>query len=72
MSPDPAPKHYVALDSLRRVIAHHEVRQDGAYTAESLKSITDEHPSSTVESFTDDAVAAVPGCVLSADGSECE
>ena len=71
MAPDdqtPTPKHYVALDSLRRVIAHHEVRQHGVYTADSLKAITDDHPSSTVESFTDDAVAAVPGCVLSADG----
>ena len=33
-----------------------------------MKHITDEHPSSTVESFTANAVAAVPGCVLSVDG----
>ena len=68
MTPEPTPKHYVALDKLRRVLGHHDVKLDGEYTADSLKDITDEYPSSIVESFTTNAVAAVPGCVLSTDG----
>ena len=68
MSPEPVIKHYVALDKIGRVIGHHDVNQHGAYTTDSLKDITDEHPSSTVKSFTTDAVAAVFGCVLGEDG----
>ena len=68
MSPEPVVKHYVALDKVGRVIGHHDVARHGAYTVDSLKAITDDHPSATVKSFTSDAVAAVFGCVLDEDG----